>query len=45
MAKYVQYTPEVFATQDGGVHVWWFPSEFSQSQLGDRVIGELIVIF
>ncbi len=42
MAKYVQYTPEVFPIQDGGgVHVWWFPSQFSQSQLGDRVIGKI----
>jgi hypothetical protein len=39
MAKYVEFTPDVFAIQDGGVFVWWFPSSFSQSQLGDRVIG------
>lgn len=40
MAKYVEYTPEVKAEVDGpGVHVWWFPTTFSQSQLGDRIIG------
>jgi len=39
MAKYVEYTPDVFAVQDGSVHIWWFPTSFCQSQLGDRVIG------
>lgn len=41
MAKYVQYTPDVFCQSDGpGVSVWWFPTTFSQSQLGDRIIGK-----
>jgi len=28
-----------FADQMNGANVWWFPAEFSQSKLGDRVIG------
>ncbi|ODN02950.1 hypothetical protein Ocin01_03719 [Orchesella cincta] len=39
MARYVEYTPDVFSQTDRGVNVWWFPTTFSQSQLGDRVIG------
>jgi hypothetical protein len=39
MANYITYTPEVKADQEGGVHIWWFPEEFSQSRLGDRIIG------
>jgi hypothetical protein len=40
MAKYVEYTPTVFAVSERGINVWWFPEEFSQSRLGDRVIGQ-----
>ena len=42
MARYVDYTPIVYASPDRGVNVWWFPEEFSQSRLGDRVIGKKI---
>lgn len=40
MARYIDYAPQVYAIQDvRGVSVWLFPPEFSQSRLGDRIIG------
>lgn len=30
MAKYIDFTPDVFAKMENGVHVWRFPASFSQ---------------
>lgn len=37
--KYVNYIPEIRGCREGYVKLWWFPSDFCQSRLGDRQIG------
>jgi len=42
MASYINFTPDVFGIQHPhGIKVWQFPEEFSQSRLGDRLVGKL----
>uniref|UniRef100_T1J4V4 Uncharacterized protein n=1 Tax=Strigamia maritima TaxID=126957 RepID=T1J4V4_STRMM len=38
-ASYVNYVPNLKCSLEGGVKVWWFPADFCQSRLGDRLIG------
>ena len=44
MALYVQYTPDVYPQSEGSVLFWLFPEEFSQSRLGDRELGEFVLV-
>lgn len=37
--RYVNYVPKLYGNQQNDIKVWWFPSDFCQSRLGDRKIG------
>lgn len=39
-ASYVNYVPTLKCHLEGGIKVWWFPADFCQSRLGDRLIGK-----